>query len=339
MNCLVFRFSAMGDVVLTVPVLRSVLEQNPDVRITLVSNKEFEPFFNDLPRFEFYGVDFKSYRGILGLYRLFKQLFKYQKWDYVIDLHSVMRTWVLGKFFTWKGIPVFTIDKGRTEKKLLTQKNNKQFRQLSHTTERYRQVFEHVGIKSELIFKDAIHPSSTKIFEFSNSKKWIGIAPFSKHIQKEWPFGKMKSLIKTLSETKRYEILLIGGGSKEKQLLEEVASSFENVHSVVGKFNLEEEISLVKKLSLLVSMDSFNMHLASLLGVKAVSIWGATHSFAGFGPLNGNDKYKVEIPVNELDCRPCSVFGNKPCHRGDFACMERISVEMVREKINFVIKQ
>ena len=337
MNCLAFRFSAMGDVALTVPVLRSVLEQNPDVHITLVSNKAFEPFFYDLPRFEFYGIDLDNYKGLVGLFKLFKELNKYQKWDCVTDLHSVMRTWVLSKFFKWGGIPVFSIDKGRAEKKALTQKENKAFQQLSHTTEMYHQVFNEAGIKSDLIYKNAIHSSATRSFDFDSKKNWIGIAPFSKHTQKEWPLDKVRALVKALDATNQYEILLFGGGTKEQILLETLASSFENATSVVGNYSLEEEISLVKHLNILVSMDSFNMHLASLLDVKVVSIWGATHSLAGFGPLNGNEAFKVEVSTEELGCRPCSVFGNKPCHRGDFACMQRISVEMVEEKINFVL--
>ncbi len=337
MNCLAFRFSAMGDVALTVPVLRSVLEQNPEAHITLVSNKAFEPFFHDLPRFEFYGIDLDNYKGILGLFKLFKELNKYQKWDCITDLHSVMRTWVLSKFFKWSGVPVFTVDKGRAEKKALIQKENKHLHQLPHTTERYQQVFKEAGISSELIYKNAIHTTSYVDSQFDSTKEWIGIAPFSKHTQKEWPLEKIKTLVEHLSLAGKYEILLLGGGTKEKILLKELAFPFKNVHSIVGKYSLSEEIALVKKLSLLISMDSFNMHLAVLLDVKVISIWGATHSYAGFGPVNGNEILKVEIPLEELGCRPCSVFGNKPCHRGDLACMQRISVEMVEEKVNFAL--
>lgn len=327
----------MGDVALTVPVLRSVLEQNPGVHITLVSNKAFEPFFHDLPRFEFYGVELNNYKGVWGLYQLFRELNSYQKWDCIIDLHSVMRTWVLSKFFKWNGTPVYTIKKGRLEKKALTRKENKQLKQLPHTTERYQMVFQDAGIKSELTYENSIHPSVTPTFNFNQAKPWIGIAPFSKHIQKEWPIALIKSLVEQLSQSKSYEIVLLGGGTIEKTKLDEIASAYDNVHAVVGVYSLNEEVALIKKLSLLVSMDSFNMHLASLLNVKVVSIWGATHSFAGFGPVKPNDAFKVEIPINDLGCRPCSVFGSKPCHRGDFACMQRISVEMVQEKINFAL--
>ncbi len=328
----------MGDVALTVPVLRSALEQNPSLKITMVSNKAFEPFFYGLPNFEFYGVSLHDYSGTTGLYRLYKELNNHKKWDAVLDIHSVMRTWVLGTFFKWKGIPVYKIDKGREAKKALTRKKKKQFVQLPHTTVRYAKVFTQAGIKFNLNFGEDIHSSkSMPDLGLDPALPWIGIAPFSKHQQKEWPLEKVEELIDQLSKSSKYEILLLGGGGKEKELLEKLANPFKNVHSFVGKLSLEEEISLVKNLSLFISMDSFNMHLASLVGVKVISIWGATHTLAGFGPVNGNANFKVEIPLEELSCRPCSVFGSKPCHRGDFACMQRISVEMVMEKVNFAL--
>lgn len=339
MNCLAFRFSAMGDVALTVPVLRSMLELNEDLHLTLVSNKAFEPFFNELPRFEFYGVDFKQYKGVFGLFKLFNELKSYQKWDAVLDLHSVMRTWVLNHLFKIRKTPVFEIDKGRDEKRALTSKVDKQLVQLPHTTERYLKVFQQAGIDGDIEFDKSIKSGKDVTVELNldTGKKWIGIAPFSKHQQKEWPLEKVKQLVDKFSKTGAYELLLIGGKGKEAELLEEIAKAKENVHSIAGKLTMEQEIVLVSKLSLMVSMDSFNMHLAALSGVKVVSIWGATHSYAGFGPVNGNEKYNVEVPLKKLPCRPCSVFGSKPCYRGDFACMQNISVEMVEEKINYAL--
>lgn len=326
----------MGDVALTVPVLRSALEQNPHLKITLVSNKQFESFFYDLPNFEFYGVDFDQYKGVLGLYKLFNQLRKYQKWDAVLDLHSVMRTWVLGTFFRWTGTKVYRINKGREQKKRLTAKQNKILQPLPHTTQRYQQVFRMAGIEFNLQTQYAIHVQPKK-FSYSATKKRIGIAPFSKHQQKEWPLQNIAELIKQLAETNKYEFFLLGGGNQEFEKLNKLADSFSNVHNMVGKYRLAEEIAFIKQLSVLLTMDSFNMHLAALLGVKVVSIWGATHSFAGFGPLNQNEDLIVEVPIQALACRPCSVFGNKPCFRGDFACMQQISVEMVKEKLTFAL--
>ena len=329
----------MGDVALTVPVLRSVLENNPNLQITLVSNASFEPFFYDIPRFKFIGIDLNNYKGVSGLYLLFKKLHKLQKWDSIIDLHSVMRTWVLDWFFKWTGVPVYKVNKGRAEKKSLTQRIHKNVTPLPHTTERYMQVFKQAGLESPLIIGEAIHANHVELtdLQLDFNKPWIGIAPFSKHIPKEWPINKVESLIKNIQQTNKFEILLFGGGKKEKEVLDHMANKFMGVHSIAGKLDLAAEIGLVKKLKIMVAMDSFNMHLAALLGVKVISIWGATHSIAGFGPVNGNERFKVEVPMEDLTCRPCSVFGSKPCYRGDFSCMQHISVEMVEEKINIAM--
>jgi ADP-heptose:LPS heptosyltransferase len=102
---------------------------------------------------------------------------------------------------------------------------------------------------------------------------------------------------------------------------------------MAGVFSLEEEIALMYQLDVMIAMDSFNMHLAALCDTKVVSVWGGTHHYAGFGPLNDNIKNIVEVDPQELPCRPCSVFGGKPCHRGDWACLEQIEPTDVIAKL------
>lgn len=100
---------------------------------------------------------------------------------------------------------------------------------------------------------------------------------------------------------------------------------------------LPTELALIRQLDLMLCMDSGNMHLAALSGVPVLSIWGATHPFAGFGPYGQADKHLLQIPNDVLPCRPCSVFGNKPCWRGDWACLQMISVEMVFERMQTLL--
>jgi ADP-heptose:LPS heptosyltransferase len=150
MRLLVIRFSSMGDVALTVPALRGILESNPDLEITMVSNSRFEPFFYDIERLSFFGVKLNDHNGVLGLWRLFKQLKNEGNWDALVDLHSVMRSWILGLFFKLYGVPVSKIDKGREEKKQLVRKENKVFKKLKHTTERYLEVFKSIGLEGSL---------------------------------------------------------------------------------------------------------------------------------------------------------------------------------------------
>ena len=341
MRLLAIRFSSMGDVALTVPVLRGVLENNPDLEITMVSNGSYEAMFHDIDRLTFYRVDLKNYEGFSGLYRLFKELKKLNHWDALIDLHNVMRTWTIGGFFKMAGVPVFKLDKGRSEKKALVRKENKHFKLLKHTTERYLDVFKAFGIQGDVASGDVLHiddRASKSLEEFLTEnelikdKMWIGLAPFSKHKQKTWPLSKITSLIEVLGEKDIYQIFLLGG-VEEAEDLKSLAALYPHCLNLAGVFSLDEEIALMHQLNAVVAMDSFNMHLAALCNTKVISIWGGTHRFAGFGPLNGNENNIVQISHNDLTCRPCSVFGIKPCYRGDLACLKGIEVDDVLKLI------
>lgn len=348
MQALVIRFSAMGDVALTIPVIRGVLAANDNLHITFVSNQKFAPLFYNIPNFTFLGVDLKEYSGISGLHKLFKELSALQSWDRIIDLHSVMRTWILGSFFQFSGQRVYRIDKGRAEKKALVRRKNKVFKRLPHTTDRYMQVFADAGISGQINSGESIqsdNQSRDNLFRFmeengvNKDQVLIGIAPFSKHLEKEWPLSKINALIASLTATDKYKIILLGGGQKEVERLRQIADTHKHTLNLAGVLGLAEEISLMHHLDCVVAMDSFNMHLAALCDTKIVSIWGATHYFAGFGPLNNNERFAVEIPVTVLDCRPCSVFGSKPCFRGDLACLNTIGVEQVAAKIEQALRQ
>ena len=347
MNVLVFRFSAMGDVALAQPVIKQILSENAHVKITLVTKPEFAPLFTGLPRFKFFGANFKrDYKGLFGLAKLQKHLLTNAEYDYVVDLHDVVRTWLLCFLFSLKGIPYLRIDKDRASRKKLTRRNNKVFKPIRHTSQKYLDVFRQVGLQTgdagDLYTTQPLpdfNPSGrwkelpgANLF-LPKDRPWIGVAPFSKHPQKEWPLEKMRVLIKQLTEEKKIRIFLFGGGKEEVARLKHLAEANDSVLNLAGSLNLAEEMEVVRQLDLMITMDSFNLHLASLLGIRIISIWGATHPYAGFGPQGENEKYQVQIPHKNLLCRPCSVFGNRPCWRGDFACMQQITPDMVMQKI------
>jgi ADP-heptose:LPS heptosyltransferase len=287
------------------------------------------------------GLISRNYSGFFGLRRLFKQLRKLNRWDGVIDLHSVMRTWVLGSFFKLSGVKVFSIDKGRKEKAELVNKTKKTFKQLKHTTERYLDVFRDFGLKASIQEGAVIKPKVAavkRIEDFlgangiKSESRSIGIAPFSKHKQKTWPYAKTKSLIEHLLADDQNQIFLLGGPEESREL-QELATPYKRCWNMAGMFSLEEEIALMYQLDVVVAMDSFNMHLAALCNTKVVSIWGGTHKYAGFGPLNSNEQNIVEISHEDLTCRPCSVFGSTPCFRKDWACLEEITATDVLAKL------
>ena len=313
---LAYRFSAFGDVAMIVPVLKEFLAQNPDTEIVFVSRKNFADLFDGVERLTFRGVNLDDYKGFFGLRKLALELKKEFQPDFVADLHNVLRTKILSFFFK----KTATLDKGRTEKKQLTRKENKIKKPLKPTTERYADVFRKLGFTLKL---------SHQLMPKSQQKSGIGFAPFAQHEGKMLPIEKSLELVKILSQ--KNEVLLFGGGKKEVEVLSKWEQELDNVTSLAGKLSLKEELKKISELEVMISMDSANMHLASLVGTRVVSVWGATHYFAGFLGYGQSENDIVEI--KNLECRPCSVFGNKPCYRGDYACLNQIEISEILKKI------
>lgn len=317
---LAYRFSAFGDVAMVVPVLKEFLEQNPQVEITFVSRKNFADLFDGIERLSFRGIDLDDYKGVFRLRKLATELDEEYHPHFVADLHDIIRSKILTVLFKLRRKKTATIDKGRKEKKELTQKENKIKIPLKSTPERYADVFRELGFKITLSHK--IYPKNIK-------KSGIGFAPFAQHEGKMLPLEKSYELLKKMAQ--KNHIYLFGGGKKEVEVLSKWEKEVENVTSVAGKLSLKEELQKISELELMISMDSANMHLASIVGTRTISIWGATHYFAGFLGYGQSKKDIVEIA--DLECRPCSVFGDKPCYRGDYACLNRIDISEILKKI------
>lgn len=333
---LVTRFSAMGDVALVVPVLRGLLIDYPELQIVFVTRKIFFPFFSNMSRVVLHEFNPKDkHHGFWGLYRLVKEINQKYKIHAYVDLHDVLRTKVLS--FLIKKTVFAKIEKGRVEKNQMTRRENKVRKILKHTTERYADAFMRAGFPCRIIADDWLKPEpptemAISIIELIKKDKIthasIGIAPFAKHKQKMWPIEKMRKLIEMLGATGKFKIYLFGG-SNEASVLQLIADTHPNVVNVAGVLNLSDEMNVIKELRLMVTMDSANMHIAALSGVKVVSIWGATHPDLGFAPLGDNQSTIIQADEEQVPCRPCSVFGDKPCYRGDFACMQTITEETV----------
>jgi len=324
----------MGDVAMTVPVLVEALEQNPDLELTILSKKPFQYFFPLSSRLHFETLDTKgAHKGVLGVYKKFKELNRVYQFSAIADFHNVLRSKVLSSFFRISGKKVATIEKGRDGKKQLTQKDNKVLSQLEHSSQRYAKVLKQLGLR--LDFDPAVRQKFIK-----NTDKTplalntfnVGFAPFAQHEGKAYPFEKCKEVILELAKNKKVNIFLFGGGHVESDLLTGLES--ENVFSLAGKFSLQQELTQIANLDVMVSMDSANMHMASLFGIQTISIWGATHHFAGFLGIGQKPEDIIETSVEELSCRPCSVFGNRPCFREDYACLNKIESKRIVDKIN-----
>lgn len=356
MKILLIRFSALGDVAMMAPVLRDYALKHPDYDLTVLSKPFHAPLFDDIaPNVHFLGRDPKrDYNGIRGLYRLYRELHQ-MHFDMVIDMHDVLRTKILRKFFRMHGYPVRHIDKHRSlRRKITAREGKKQLQRLPTSFENYLEALcnssDEFRVMSERIKSPLVEGENSKLIT-QNSKLSIGIAPFAAHQGKIYPVERMEKVIEMLIE-KRPEcsIILFGGGGKEKEQMEKWAEKYSNVElaaTVISEkqkvksekyaddtvqdernnnfqlstFNsqLGSELQLMKDLDVMLSMDSANMHLASLVGTRVVSIWGATHPWAGF--LGWGQSEDDCVQRHDLKCRPCSIYGNKPCLRGDMECM------------------
>lgn len=335
---LVFRFSAMGDVAMTAAVLSEFCQQRPDAKIILVSKPGFAPFFEDIKNVHFHPLDTKNkHKGINGLFKLFRELQAYRP-TAIADLHNNLRSTILLGYFSFTNTPFARINKGRSEKKALTRKKNKVLQPLQSTIQRYADVFRSLGFSLNLSEKLVPNPKAIPqpyqhLFK-ETFKKAIGISPFAQHDPKVYPLEKMEIVVRELSDA-GFQLFIFGGGKDEEMVAEEWAKRFPNVESLIGKTTLSEELAIISNLDVMLSMDSAGMHLASLMGIEVISIWGATHPYTGFLGYGQQESDTIQI---DLYCRPCSVYGNKPCYRGDHACMQDLDpgivIARIKERLN-----
>ena len=314
-HILVIRLSAMGDVAMTVPVLRALLLQHPEVKITVLSRPFFEPFFEDIPNLNFFSIDLKKrHKGFLGLLRLFSDLRKLNI-DKVADLHNVLRSKVITSLFALSGKNVAATNKGRADKKALTRAENKIFEPVISMFERHATTFSKLGFNLDLshpVFpkKAVLSPAILTIIG-KEYKKLIGIAPFAQYESKVYPLDLMQEVIDNLAKEESCKILLFGGGAQEIKKLEKLCNSHKNVIVVAGKIKFKEELNLISNLDIMLSMDSGNAHIAAKLGVKVITLWGATHPFAGFKPFNQPFENCITANRVKYPLLPTSVYGNK----------------------------
>ena len=324
---------------MTVPVIRNLVNQYPDLHIYFVGQTHMQPLFAGLDRVQFYPVDIKKWKGLGGIYRLSKQIRKDISFDAIADLHDSLRTKLLRFFLNglFRKLPVAVIDKGRSEKEELTRPVNKKLRPLETTFQRYADVFVGIGLQVELNIKKGIdHPVKNKVLlPFENKgQKIIGVAPFARHAAKLYPLERMKEVVRLLTQRPGTVILLFGSKA-ESDLTEQWEKEMQHVYSVAGKKSFADELNMISQLDTMISMDSANMHLASLYGVPVISIWGGTHPWLGFYGWGQLMENAIQL---DLPCRPSSVFGNKPCPvHGDKGCMEGITPEMIADKVNSLL--
>ena len=344
-HILVIRFSSLGDIAMTVPVVWALAQQYPDIRITMLSRSYARTLFDDLaPNVNFMEADLKvEYHGIKGLNALYRRLVAKQ-FTKVADLHNVLRSEYLRMRFNLGRYRVEHVNKHRKDRRQLISYKNKVKKQLPTSFDNYLEVFERLGYPIDISKFRSIFPEEggnlnllpKEIGPKKNFEQWIGIAPFAAHEGKVYPARLMEQVIfKLLEKYPKCRIFFFGKGYQEDKYLGLWCAQYRQCTNASRLCeNMYQELIIMSHLDVMLSMDSANMHLASLTAVPVVSVWGATHPYAGFLGYNQSKENIIQL---DLECRPCSIFGQKACQRGDYACLKNIPPERIVERIESII--
>ena len=339
-NVLIIRFSAIGDVVMMLPIVHSVAEVYPDTQFTVLSQKRFAPIFAMMPaNVTFMGVNLKQdYNGISGIKKLHKELKKLH-FDAVANLHGVLRTNMLSAMFALGShTKVRSIKKKRLLRNRLVRRHCKNLTPQPSTVYKYCTVLEKLGFHFDINFKSVFGNTKGNLshIESVTGKKechWIGIAPFAAHKGKIYPLEKMEQVVAELCKKAHTKVFLFAYG-KEQEQIKSWIEKYPSITVIGGQLNMQEELILMNHLDVMLAMDSSNTHLASIAGCRVISVWGATHPAAGFAGFGQKETDAIQV---DMACRPCSIYGKKPCRYGDYRCMYSIKPETIIEKIKFCL--
>lgn len=334
-HILLVRLSAMGDVAMVTHVVRALRDLYPDLRISILTRPRFQPIFDGLG-VEFVPLDLDGrHHGIAGMRRLAKDIADLGV-DYVADLHDVIRTKMLRAFLKMNGVAVARLKKGRLDKWMRMDGGcNSVTKPLRHMVLRYCDVVRKLGYAvSDPALPVAKGERKNPMPFPKGDQRWIGVAPFAAHKGKIYPQKYMHKVVEQLS-TRYDRVFIHSGGGEELDFALEMQNQFENVSALFGKISFGEEINLISCEDCIVTMDSFAMHVGSMVSTPVVSVWGATHPSLGFAGYGSDVRGYVQHDM--LGCRPCSAYGNKDCRFGDYFCLNEIDPMEIVDRVETLL--
>jgi ADP-heptose:LPS heptosyltransferase len=325
MKFLIIRFSSIGDIVLTTPVVRCLRKQMPDAEIHFLTKQVFRGIVASNPHIDKVHVLADSFE--LMLHEL-----KTEEYDYIIDLHHNLRTLRIKRFL--KNVKAFSFNKLNVEKFMLT---NFRINLLpaKHIVDRNLATLASFSITNDGEGLDYFIPEADVVnnndLPTSHLHGYIAVVIGAALATKQLPLHKLKELCAGIDHP-----LILLGGKEDYENGKAIAAVDEvKIYNACGKFSLNESADLVRRSKLVISHDTGLMHIAAALQKPIISIWGNTIPGFGMYPYYGSfskQHYDV-VEVNKLWCRPCSKIGFKKCPRGHFRCMENI---VVNDIINLV---
>lgn len=323
MKLLIVRFSSIGDVVLTTPVVRCLKQQLPDATIHFITKKAFLPVLVNNPYINRVITIEKSVDEVL-------EELKSEAYDYVIDLHHNVRTLRLKRALKTRS---FAFPKENIRKFLLT-KFKYNLMPKVHVVDRYFEAVKHLGVTSDglgcdivLTEKDQVNLADYQLTE----KQFLAVAMGAQFATKQLPID---LLVRCLAPINQPIVLLGGEMDTERAAALMQALPTATIVDLTGKLSLLQSTDITAKASVLLTGDTGLMHLASAMNTPIVSVWGNTVPDFGMYPyFPGNQKQFSIHEVPHLSCRPCSKIGYQSCPKKHFKCMELQDFGAIRKDV------
>lgn len=328
----VLRLSSLGNVAMLVPVMNQLSQTYPNDEFVVMSLKPLADLFYGLKNVRFVEVapELEHSHKLCSLAKQIKALNPAK----VFDLQNDFRTRVVRYVLHFYAIPTCTIDLGTRERRALSRAGFEKSTPLKPEVERYADTFRSGGLipAGEVPLMKVNTQAAEKVQALFGKKteRWIGIAPFAKHLSNVLPYKTMKDVIGYYAQQPNTRIFLFGAGHVETEMLRQWASLWDNVESVTNQLPLDGELELMRQTDALLCMDSANQHLAALVGCPTLSIWCGTHTYMGFAAWGKANTQILSLPVS---CRPCSIHGTERCRYRNFAC-KALSPELIIERFN-----
>ena len=327
MKILIIRFSSIGDIVLTTPVIRCLKEQIPNAEIHFLTKSAYREIIESNP--------YLSSRFYLdnNFSNIIQQLRK-EQYDFIVDLHTSLRS-LLVRLQLWR--PANTFNKLNVEKWLFVNFKWKVLPDI-HIVDRYLEPVRMLGVKNDgkgldyfIPAKDMIAVSSLPLTHLHG---YIVLVIGAKHATKKLPFDKLQRLCHLLT----LPVVLLGGPEDAATGERLAGEDPVKIYNGCGKFSLNQSASVLRQSKLVITHDTGLMHIAAAFRKKIISIWGNTVPELGMSPYYGNSKVKhITMEVKNLSCRPCSKIGYEQCPKGHFKCMMNLEESVIAASVNSML--
>jgi ADP-heptose:LPS heptosyltransferase len=317
---LIVRFSSIGDIVLTTPVIRNLKQQIEGAEIHFLTKKAFLPVIEENPyihKIHLYNNNFSE---------IIKEL-KSENFDFIIDLHKNLRS---ARFKLALKKVSFSFPKLNVEKWLMVNLKVNKMPDV-HIVDRYLETVKLFNIKNDKLgldfFISSENEMNTQLLPENFRKGYIALVIGANHNTKQLPDDKITWLVKNIN----YPVIILGGkddAARGEAIVQETGGV---CLSYCGKLSLQQSASFVKQSRLVITPDTGLMHIASAFKKNILSIWGNTIPGFGMYPYLPGESSQI-FEVNNLDCRPCSKIGFDKCPKKHFKCMNQIDLEAIVKK-------